>query len=192
MNTIITPHTGHEAQGKLKRSRRTVAAVVLVLAVAVAGVVLYRNLNKPVVGEPTGDQGNVPVPQTKTTVVQVPADQLPEGFPKDLPMDPAGEVLLNNIRYLESGAMQLQRQFVTQGNVQNVFKGYRDYLKATKWWIDTIDQEKEDIKSLVASKGADTFSVVVVRSPDGKTKVDLILVRHGKFAPPGAPTSTLQ
>lgn len=192
-----------DTNGEIRRPsnmRRTAAIAAAIMLVAAGASLAAIKLG--LIGGETGPESPDAIPAepavqkrlpgeqptsttTKTVVTHLEPGKLPAGLPSDFPLDPNGETILNEVRTLERGTKQAQISFVTRLGVQDVFKGYKDYLKATKWWMGSVDQENASLKSLTASKEAKVITIVVQSADDGRTKVDVILTDHGVSAAAG-------
>lgn len=167
------------------------AVVVAIIAFAITKPGVFKGGERP---EDAGEASSEPALQerlpgeqpasstTKTVVSHLVPGKLPAGLPPDFPIDPNGELILNEVRTFETGTTQAQISFVTPFGVQYVFKGYKDYLKGAKWWMGTVDQDDESPKSLTASKESLVITIVVQSVDNGRTKVDIVLADHGASA----------
>lgn len=107
-------------------------------------------------------------------------DQLPEGFPKDIPLEKGAEILQNYSFYNSDvpSKKQATREFISSNNLNQNLKIYQQYLQKNDWSIYRILQTAE-IDGLFARKKGREISIIL--RPDkttGKVIVNISLVLY--------------
>lgn len=154
-----------------------VFCVIAVLAVGIAVTaksgILKLNLLKNN-SKTAGSSKDMPTIQTKA----IPDSQIPDKFPKDIPIEQGAKVVSNYNTTLSDGRFQGVKSFQTAKGIDEEISYYKNYLKANGWEIvPTLPPRPEDtLKSLLAGKATEQMQVMVGPDPSKKTNLVTIVV----------------
>jgi hypothetical protein len=97
------------------------------------------------------------------TINQVDNSKLPDGFPKDIPLEKNAEILQNYNADLE-GRVQATRSFLSKENIQKNFQFYYNYLNSQKnGWFGLIVNEVMggNTRVLFAKRGIENIQIII-------------------------------
>lgn len=113
----------------------------------------------------------------KITRTEVPADQVPEGFPSEVPIEAGAKITQNFEADLSSGSHQSTRAFESKKTVAQNYALYTDFLTKNGWAI-TAKSESADLSSIFAEKNDSQLAVNISRNKlTSVVTVDLSFVK---------------
>lgn len=153
------------------QKKYAVIIALVILAAAVVAVSRSGSFKKLMPGPKdklSGEQQPAPPPPE---ITQVPDNQLPQGLPKSLPLEPGAEILENStIRQPGSGKTQATRVYVSGKTSEQNYSLFEKYLKDNGWQVLSSANYAET-KSFSATKGTARLDIIVGSNPDGKITV---------------------
>ena len=110
---------------------------------------------------------------------QVNQDKLPDGLPVDIPLETGSQILQNEIITSSSfDGTQYVRRFVSEKNLDESFKTYKQYMENGGWEIlSSVDEA--DLKFLSGQKESTSEQLFITISKNeisGQVTVDLTVV----------------
>lgn len=99
-------------------------------------------------------------PKSVVTKKDVPTNEVPDKFPKDIPVEADAKITQNYNATSVDGTFQATRVFETKKTLDANFKIYQDYLKNNNWKIESTVNQPE-YKMLYASSGASTIQIAM-------------------------------
>jgi hypothetical protein len=119
---------------------------VLVMAGSLVGSYYYRQFFPE-------DSGLSPAAKVNSSlkVTQVDFSRLPEGLPKDLPLE-KDAAITQNYQAEAGGRIQYTRQYASVKTPKENFELFKKYLEKNEWQILDSSGAEENIKSLAAAQ----------------------------------------
>ena len=95
-------------------------------------------------------------------VTNVPNNQLPDRFPKDIPLE-AGAAVVTNFNAINSAGMfQASRTFISSKSMSANFSLYQNWLKTNGWSVTLAQNDKANNRYFVmATKGGDSLNILI-------------------------------
>lgn len=119
-----------------------VAIAFLILVVIFFAAVYHLKFNKN------------KVPQINIAKSELPVDQVPQLFPKDVPIEKGAKITQNYNATSPDGRFQATRTFETKKDLSESFKIYEDYFKKNGWEVQaSLDQENYKMLYAYKNKG---------------------------------------
>jgi hypothetical protein len=115
-------------------------------------------------------------PATTTVVKQtLPAAELPEKFPLNIPIDKTAPVQSNYTAQASTGGWQSTRTFTTTSSLDQNFALYKDYFDKDGWTIRASKNEA-DYKALLAIKDGVRAQVIINTKAGDTTGTNMVQI----------------
>ena len=130
--------------------------IFIVLASVVWVMHLYgKGLKAPSVSKEIGSD---------FTVKELPASELPEALPKNLPFEPNAPILRNEIIDVSQGReVQHLRTYISKKTVAENVKAYRDFFTQNGWKTAAESIDK-DLATIIALKDGNTIKLTASKN----------------------------
>jgi len=155
---------------KMQQNNPPLKTIILsaALVIVVLGAVYYFLSDRQQPGEESG--------QPWVTRTEVPIDEVPAGFPADLPIEQGAAITSNFSAQASDGRIQDTRAFESAKTVKQNFTLYSDFLTQNGWTI-TTSSETEMLSSIFATKDSGELAVNISKNIlTGKVVVDLSFI----------------
>ncbi len=168
----------------IKNHLAFVAIIVLcIIVLAFAGLVWVYSVT-----DRGGDKQSMEKPKEVVTKKNIPVEQTPDKFPKDVPIEDGAVITQNYNATAVDGRFQATRTFETTKTLDANYKIYQDYMKNNDWEVKA-NVNTENYKMLLGVNGTAQLQVSINENSVTKVKtVDISLtdtadVKGGAITP---------
>ena len=150
--------------------KKMLVGLLLILAAAAALTLIARQFMGPDTNVAEQEDG-----QLKLNKQDVAAEQLPQQFPSNLPVEAGATITENFNATTDDGRIQATRAFTTKKTLAENLTLYTKYMKDNGWTIGlTVDESME--KMVAGSKGSQRLQVNIVEHPSTNIRTVTISV----------------
>lgn len=106
-------------------------------------------------------------PSFALSTKDVPKNQLPQGFPTDIPLETGANVSVNQNKDLRDGRLQATRTFSSLLSLDKNYTLYHKFFSGNGWTLDPTELHTSTTRGLIAKKGKASATITITADSGG-------------------------
>ena len=133
--------------------------IVIIVLIIIGGALFMREKKEtPSVGKTLELSGNIAVTVTKTDILKT-GSRLPEGFPKEIPVESINIKDSYRAYYEKVRATQYTVSYTSERTKGDLWKTYSDYMVGEQYVVSAASSKSSG--QISGTKGDDSLSVII-------------------------------